>query len=110
MTERATRKGLSISPPIFPAQLIAYVRGHDPAAAAYDTSSEGNPYWNRRILAIAGGKDTLVPWSASQIFFEKLEVGPRGVKELFVDGEAGHKWTDSMGDRMMIFIEKYCLL
>lgn len=108
--DRANKRGLSTSSPIFPAQFVAHVRKHDPAAACFTNDTNENPFLHKRILAIAGGKDSLVPWAASQAFFEKLELGQAGVKELFIDEEAGHKWTNPMGEKMAEFIEKYCLL
>jgi len=136
MSDRATRRGVDASDPTyFPPSLVAYVRQYDPVAAlspsshnthtAHSTSFNAaqtastssthpvasNPFLGKKILAIAGGKDPLVPWQFSAPFFEQLlYVGSDGVKENFIDEDAAHEWTEAMGERMAQFVERWCLL
>jgi predicted esterase len=110
MFDRATRKGYDpTDATYFPPDFVAYVKAHDPCMVPAFTQDETNPYLGKKILAIAGGKDRLVPWQFSAKFYESLQVGDHGVKELFIDEEAGHVWTDKMGDVISNFIERYCI-
>ena len=105
------QNGYSVPDPLrFPSSLIELVRKDDPAAAQYTVLGESNPFIDKKILAVAGGKDTLVPWKFTKPFFDSLQVGSRGVKESFVDEEAGHEWTAMMAERMAAFIKTSCLL
>jgi len=98
------------SPAHFPPSLIRYIEEHDPISALPNPPIKNtNPFLHRRILAIAGAKDPLVPWRFSQEFWERLDVGEDGVKENFVDENAGHEWTEKMGDKMAEFVQKQCL-
>lgn len=111
MHDRASRKGIDeLDPNYFPQSLIAYIRKHDPAVAPFNVADASNPFLNKKVLAIAGGKDPLVPWIFSRAFFDALEVGETGVKECFIDLDAKHEWTSAMGDRMAEFIKKHCLV
>lgn len=111
MYDRASRRGIDASDPAhFPPSLVAYIRSHDPASSAFKLTDASNPFWGKKILAMAGGKDPLVPWTFSRAFFDALEVGDRGVKECFIDPDAKHEWTDAMGEVMAAFIKQHCLL
>ena len=112
MYDRACRRGIDPSDPAyFPPSLVDYIRKHDPASAPTMNSLDAsNPFLNKKILAIAGGQDPLIPWPFSKPTFDALEVGGAGVKECFVDEEAKHEWTDKMSDRLTEFINKHCLL
>jgi hypothetical protein len=123
MRDRAARMGLDATGtatamddatyPCFPPALVSHVRKHDPVAvysSSPDIHPAPNPFLGKKILAIAGGKDPLVPWRFSAPFFDALlDVGGDGVKESFVDELAAHEWTDAMGDRMALFVERWCL-
>lgn len=111
MTDRATRRNIdSSSPAYFPPSLVQYIQKHDPIAALPSPPVNNvNPFLHKRILAISGGKDELVPWRFSQDFWERLDVGVDGVKDNFMDEDAGHEWTEKMGDRVAEFVQKHCL-
>lgn len=100
ISERARKHDIVIQPPFFPASFLDHVAKHDPVATAYTSASpEENPFYGKKILAVAGGKDPLVPWVHSERFFEGLEVG-KGKKDLFIDAEAGHQLTPAMEDEI----------
>ena len=48
------------------------------------------------MLVLSGGDDKIVPWAASRAFVEKLEVGERGRKEVFVEPGIGHDFSPAM--------------
>jgi hypothetical protein len=51
----------------------------------------------------------LVPWSASESFVDALEVGPEGVKKVFLQEGVKHAYTDEMVDEAAAFIGQYLL-
>lgn len=111
MTDRATQYGYSVPDSHhFPSSLVELVQKIDPAATQYTAPDGSNPFIHKKILVIAGGRDTLVPWKFTKPFFDSLHVGSRGSKESFVDEDAGHEWTARMADRMAAFITASCLL
>ncbi|CAG8534094.1 13282_t:CDS:10 [Acaulospora colombiana] len=104
MFDRATRKGFdTTATAYFPPNFVAYVKENDPCSAPVSNHDETNPYLGKKILAIAGGKDRLVPWQFSAKFYESLQVGEHGVKEMFIDDEAGHnetrKWFNAISQQ-----------
>jgi hypothetical protein len=111
MTDRAKIRNVDASSPVhFPPSLIRYIQEHDPIAGLPNPPIKNiNPFLHRKILAIAGAKDRLVPWRFSEEFWERLDVGHDGVKENFVDKNAGHEWTEDMGNKMAEFVQKHCL-
>ncbi|KAG9056346.1 hypothetical protein FS842_010923 [Serendipita sp. 407] len=111
MTDRATRKGCDPSNAAhFPRSLVEFVRKYDPATAPFTSPDNRNPFVGKKILAISGAKDRLVPWEFSESFFDSLYVGEGGLKEHFQDEDAGHVWTTKMGDKMAEFVLRHCLL
>jgi hypothetical protein len=108
MRGRAASNNLEFRPPLFPDHLFDIVAKWDPVSTAYD-SIEGNPFHGKRILVLSGGQDLLVPFEPSREFFEKLNVGPTGVKKLVIEPEAVHEYTDSMASVLCHFIWKHSL-
>jgi hypothetical protein len=100
MSDRAQRQSLGFAPPIFPDTLREYVEKNDPAGAPFRTASRENPFFGKRILVLSGAVDELVPWSASKAFFDHLEVGPGGVKALFLQEGKGHECTVEMVQKL----------
>ena len=110
MSERARKCDIAIQPPYFPVSFLDHVAKHDPVATAYtSTSPEENPFYGKKVLAVAGGKDPLVPWVHSERFFGGLEVG-EGKKEVFIDPEAGHEITPVMVDAIVKWVWKNALV
>lgn len=109
ITQRAQKAGVSMSPPSFPDNLKALVKHVDPAADAYSSSSDENPFFNKRILVLSGRDDKLVPWSVSEAFVDGLSVGEGGVKRVKVYPGVGHELTDEMVTEMAKFIAEFCL-
>lgn len=107
--QRAQKAGVPMSPPFFPENFNALVERVDPVADAYSSSSEENPFLNKRILVLSGKDDKLVPWSASEAFVDRLNVGERGVKRVKVYPGVGHELTDDMVTEMANFITEFCL-
>jgi len=69
-----------------------------------------NPFFGKKILVLAGGKDELVPWAFSEPFVEQIEVGEDGVKKVLVYPGVGHAFTASMLDDVANFVwEEGCL-
>ena len=62
------------------------------------------PFFGKKILVLAGGKDVLVPWEFSESFVERIEVGEEGVKKVLVYPEVGHAFTASMGEDVANFV------
>ena len=51
----------------------------------------------------------MVPWSVSEPFVHALEVGPEGVKKVFVQEGVEHNCTNEMVDEAAAFIGQYLL-
>jgi len=100
---RAAQFNLEVKPPIFPDHLIGLVAKFDPTAAAYQGTND-NPFIDKKILALSGGKDPLVPFEPSREFFENLNVGVKGVKRLIIEPEAVHEYTETMAIELCRFI------
>jgi hypothetical protein len=109
MNMRAQGYGLELIPPLFPDSLNDFVRRNDPASAPYDQNSSNNPFLGKKILVLSGKDDPLVPWTASQEFVERLEVGSTGVKACLVEEGAGHWITTKMEEEAARFIWDYCI-
>jgi len=107
--ERARKCNIANQPPFFPASFLDHVAKHDPVSTGYTSASpETNPFYGKKVLAVAGGRDTLVPWVHSERFFGELEVG-EGTKDLFIDPEAGHEVTPAMVDAIVEWLWKNAL-
>jgi dipeptidyl aminopeptidase/acylaminoacyl peptidase len=107
--ERAGKRNIPVQPPFFPASFLDYISKHDPVSTAYtSTSPAENKFYGKKVLAVAGGKDPLVPWVHSERFFGELEVGD-GTKDLFIDPEAGHELSPAMVDAIVKWLWKNAL-
>ncbi|KAI0782273.1 hypothetical protein C8Q75DRAFT_787621 [Abortiporus biennis] len=109
ISERATLSGLSTGPPHIPDSLKELVLRNDPVNSPYHVADSSNPFFGKKILALSGGIDKAVPWSHTVPFFEKLEVGPEGVKESVVSPGVGHTVTPEMLSRLVDFIWAHAL-
>jgi len=105
LTERRAEKlGIPRTAPYFPESLRALVRAYDPVVAPPGT------FAGKRILALVGADDTLVPWSASRAFVEALDVGERGKKRVVVLSGVKHEYTDEMREELFRFFWEEALV
>ena len=104
MEQRAEKHGVPRSAPYFPESLRALVRAYDPTAAPRGA------FAGKRILALAGADDSLVPWSASRAFVEALYVGERGKKKTLVLPGVKHEYTDEMREELFRFFWEEALV
>jgi len=105
MSARAASAGVSVTAPHFPDSLLDIVKATDPVYTSYkDSSASTNPFFGKKILALAGADDKLVPFSATEKFFNDLNVGAEGKKKLVVAPGVGHECTSDMVKEMADFI------
>lgn len=109
ITKRAKYSHVELKPPHFPDSLRKYIASHDPATTAYSAPGERNPFWGKKVLVLSGGDDPLVPFSYSEEFVTKLNVGPDGVKEVVVAPGVGHECTPDMVKQMANFVFEHAL-
>ncbi|KAI0339582.1 alpha/beta-hydrolase [Trametopsis cervina] len=109
ITRRAKYSGVELAPPHFPDSLRQYIERNDPSQTPYTTSDPSNPFLGKKVLAMYGGEDTLVPFAYSESFVTDLNVGPHGVKEVVVEPGVGHECTKPMVKRMANFIWDHAL-
>lgn len=101
MHERAKSSGLQFGPPILPDSLLEVIERESPVSAV---ATEINPFFGKKILVLAGGKDRLVPWEFSESFVGRIEVGEEGVKKVVVYPDVGHAFTPSMEEDVANFV------
>jgi hypothetical protein len=104
MEQRADKLGIPRAAPYFPESLRALVGAYDPVSAP------PGAFAGKRILALAGADDALVPWSASRAFVEALDVGERGKKKVLVLPGVKHEYTDEMMEELFRFIWEEALV
>lgn len=109
MAMRAASSSVDLRPPAMPDSLRAIIQRSDPLAFPYKEADKANPFLGKKILVLAGRKDTEVPFSASKDFVDGLEVGVDGIKEVFVDENAGHECSEDMIERIAIFVREHFL-
>jgi hypothetical protein len=97
MEQRAEKLGIPRTAPFFPESLRALVRAYDPVVAPPGAFS------GKRILALVGADDMLVPWSVSRAFVEALDVGERGKKKVVVQPGVRHEYTPEMREELFQF-------
>jgi len=101
MHNRAEASGLQFGPPILPDSLLELIKKESPVC----TPVEGkNPFFGKKILVLAGGKDELVPWVFSESFVERIETGEEGVKKVVVYPDVGHEFTATMEENVVDFV------
>ncbi len=96
-------------PPYFPDSLIAYIKQNDAIYSPYTALDSSNPFLGKKILALSGAKDLLVPWAVTKSFFNQLNVGVDGVKRVIVESEAGHELTTGMIKETALFVWEQAL-
>ena len=106
MEPRALASGLSLDPPTFPKPLRRYIAIRDPVNAH---TRPQNPFEGKKILAIFGDKDTLVPKDKSEEFLKKVNVGQNGALETFAQEGVGHACTPLMVEKMAEFVWRHSL-
>ncbi|KAH8093702.1 Alpha/Beta hydrolase protein [Cristinia sonorae] len=104
MSARAKQSGIPFAPPYVPDSLVEIVKVTDPVHANYEASDESNPFIGKKILALAGADDQLVPFAATQSFFDHLNVGNTGYKRAVVAPGVGHACTPDMVKEMAEFL------
>ena len=104
MTSRAHLSNISISPPYFPVSFLQHLDKSSAEAVPYTRKDEQNPFWKNKLLVIAGGKDTLVPWAECEDYVHGLQVGPEGAKVVSVYADAGHVYNTEMLEETAQFI------
>jgi hypothetical protein len=100
---RSTALGLALAPPLLPASLRALIQRDDPPYVPFRARNASNPFLGKRILVLSGMADELVPWAASQVFVEGLEVG-KGRKEVIVMEGVGHAYPETMKREAFQFV------
>lgn len=99
--DRAKANGLQFGPPILPDSLLELIKKESPVR----TPAVGrNPFFGKKILVLAGGKDELVPWVFSESFVERIEVGEEGIKKVVVYPDVGHEFTATMEEDVADFV------
>lgn len=109
ITRRAKYSGIALAPPHFPDSLRTYIEKNDPARTPYTIEDPSNPFIGKKILALFGADDPLVPYSYSEEFVNNLNVGSHGVKHVIVAPGVGHECTPEMVKEMSDFIWKHAL-
>jgi hypothetical protein len=101
MHGRAKTSGLQFGPPILPDSLLEVIKRESPVS----TPAMGrNPFFGKKLMVLAGGKDELVPWVFSESFVERIEVGEEGAKKVAVYPDVGHVFTASMEEDVVNFV------
>ena len=107
MHGRAKASGLQLGPPTFPDSLLEVIKRESPVCTPV---AGRNPFFGKKVLVLAGGKDELVPWVLSEPFVEQIDVGEDGVKKVVVYPDVGHAFTASMEEDVANFVwEEGCL-
>ena len=82
----------------------------DPINSPFDSSDpQVNPFWNKKILVLTGQADDVVPANLGVPFYERLQVGPKGIKERWSQEDCGHRCSPEMIERAAEFLWKYGL-
>lgn len=106
ISARAEQSSIPIAPPYFPKSFLEYLKRYDPTNVPYTASDNTNPFRGKRILVLSGKEDMVVPWTVSEGFVEKLNVGEEegGVKEVFVEPGIGHTCSPAMVKEAVRFL------
>ncbi|THH27500.1 hypothetical protein EUX98_g6690 [Antrodiella citrinella] len=105
MRPRAASSRVAFKPPYIPDALVDIVKATDPIYTRYqDDSASTNPFFGKKILALSGADDKLVPFAPMEAFFNELNVGPEGKKKVIIALGVGHECTPDMVREMADFI------
>jgi len=107
--KRAENYKVDFRPPLFPDHMRKLIAQFDPAAAPHPSTSGENPFLGKKILALSGGKDPLVPFDPMREFFQNLNVGSGGIKQVIIEPETPHAYTDSMALELSKFVWEHAL-
>jgi predicted esterase len=108
MKGRADKSNLPFAPPYMPQSLLDLLSHLDPDSAAYTSSDPSeNPYFGKKILVLHGEKDELVPWECCRTFVEGLQVGEKGIKEVFIEQDRGHETSSLMVSELVKWVVRY---
>ncbi|KAI9450132.1 Alpha/Beta hydrolase protein [Lactarius psammicola] len=100
----ADKLGIARTAPYFPESLRVLVGAYSAVTAP------PGAFVGKRILALSGADDNLVPWSASHAFVEALDVGSRGKKKVMVMPGVKHECTDEMREELFRFFWEEALV
>ncbi|KAF8806085.1 alpha/beta-hydrolase [Phlegmacium glaucopus] len=109
LKHRAHTSDIAFQAPHIPNSLITLINKSDPAFKNYKSLDSSNPFLGKKVLVLSGKEDPLVPWSASEGFVDALEVGPEGVKKVFVQEGVKHACTKEMVEEAASFVGQYML-
>jgi hypothetical protein len=107
--QRADKYQVKLAPPLFPDHMRTLIAQFDPASAPHTASAEGNPFLGKKILALSGGKDPLVPFDPMREFWDGLDVGSDGTKQVIIEPETAHAYTDTMASELSKFLWEHSL-
>lgn len=89
---------------VFAHGLAEVVKKVDPAARGAEAVS--NSWQGKKVLAVFGGADPLVPYDCSREFLREVrDLGVVDITEVVIDG-VGHVCTDEMGREVARFVVK----
>lgn len=103
MSLRADKFAVPFAPPHIPKALVALIERDDPASASYTAADETNPFFGKKVLVLSGADDPIVPWTASEKFVERLNIGS-GVKKVIVSPGVKHECTPAMIEDLVQFV------
>jgi fermentation-respiration switch protein FrsA (DUF1100 family) len=101
MHDRAKTSELHFGPPVLPDSLLEVIKRENPMSASV---TGGSPFFGKKILVLAGGRDRLVPWEFSESFANQVEVGDEGAKRVVVYPDVGHAFTVAMEEDVGDFV------
>lgn len=111
--EHPSKSGHTEFDQVFPQSLLQVVKRTDPVQVVTRIAQNGgagpvgtriNPFWGKKILIMNGEDDQLVPGEYAKPFYQQLELGPQGVKEMWVQPQMGHRCSPEMTDRAAAFL------
>lgn len=85
-----------------PLSLLNVINTSDPAAVL--RYQNANPFMGKRILALYGEIDKMIPQHLSQEFLDLLDVGHNGAKLYKSFPDVAHTCTEEMVEEMSQFI------
>ena len=107
---RAHKNSIAFQAPQIPNSLITLISTSDPASKDFKSLNASNPFLGKKILVLSGKEDPLVPWCVSKPFVDALEVGPEGVKKVFLQEGVRHVCTNEMVDKAAGFVGEHLLM